>query len=121
MDAIKGSAEPMVVYGILQSIGRAPQWAHRMVVKMFAEKTSAVMTNVPGPPDTLHIAGAPLSTLMFWVPQAGDIGLGLSILSYADQVRIGVGSDAAYVEHPDRLVAAFEAELDALEAEFGGA
>ena len=120
MDAAKDSAEPMVVYGILQSIGRAPKWAHRMVVKMFAEKTSAVMTNVPGPQRTLHIGGAPLTTLMFWVPQAGDIGLGLSLLSYAGRVRVGVGSDAAYVERPERLVAAFEAELDALEAEFGG-
>ena len=120
MDAIKDSAEPAVVYGILQSIGRAPAWAHSLVVKMFAEKTSAVMTNVPGPDRALHVAGVPMRTLMFWVPQAGDIGLGLSILSYDGRVRVGVGSDAAYVEHPQRLVAAFEDEFDALEAEFGG-
>lgn len=119
MDAIKDSAEPAVVYGILQSIGRAPKWAHQLVVRMFAEKTSAVMTNVPGPDRALHVAGVPMRTLMFWVPQAGDIGLGLSILSYDGRVRVGVGSDAAYVEHPQRLAAAFEAEFDALEAEFG--
>ena len=111
---IKGSAEPIVTYGILQSIGRAPKWAHRLVVKMFSEKASAVMTNVPGPQEPLHILGAPVGTLMFWVPQAGDIGLGLSILSLNGSVRVGVCADDATVPQPRRLAAAFEAEFDSL-------
>lgn len=111
MLAIKGSAEPMVTYGILQSIGRAPKWAHRMVVKMFSEKASAVMTNVPGPQEPLHIYGAPIQTLMFWVPQAGDIGLGLSILSLNGTVRVGVCADDSTVPNPNALVNAFEAEF----------
>lgn len=111
MLGIKGSAEPMVTYGILQSIGRAPKWAHRMVVKMFSEKASAVMTNVPGPQEPLHVYGAPIETLMFWVPQAGDIGLGLSILSLNGTVRVGVCADDATVPNPSELVEAFEAEF----------
>ena len=111
---IKGSAEPMVTYGILQSIGRAPMWAHRRVVKMFSEKASAVMTNVPGPQEPLHIVGAPIETLMFWVPQAGDIGLGLSILSLNGTVRVGIGADDSTVPNPKRLSDAFEAEFAAL-------
>ena len=118
MDAVKKSAEPMVVYAILQSIGRAPMWVHRQVVKMFSEKASAVMTNVPGPQEPLHILGAPIDTLMFWVPQAGDIGLGLSILSLDGVVRVGVAADAGYVEDPGLLAAAFEEEFEALAAEF---
>ena len=113
---IKGSAEPMVTYGILQSIGRAPMWAHRRVVKMFSEKASAVMTNVPGPQEPLHILGAPVDTLMFWVPQAGDIGLGLSILSLNGTVRVGIGADDSTVPTPKRLADAFEAEFEALVA-----
>ena len=120
MDAVKRSAEPMVVYGILQTIGRAPGWAHRQVVKMFSEKASAVMTNVPGPTETLHILGAPIETLMFWVPQAGDIGLGISIISMDGTVRVGVGADAAYAPDPAALAEAFEAEFAALVEEFGG-
>ena len=116
MLAIKGSAEPIVTYGILQSIGRAPMWAHRRVVKMFSEKASAVMTNVPGPQEPLHILGAPIETLMFWVPQAGDIGLGLSILSLNGTVRVGIGADDATVPNPKRLSDAFEAEFAALVA-----
>ena len=120
MDAAKDSAEPAVVFGILQSIGRAPMWTHRMVVKMFSEKASGVLTNVPGPAEPIHIMGAPVETLMFWVPQAGDIGLGISILSLDGTVRVGVTTDAAYVEDPGQLARAFEAEFAALAEEFGG-
>ena len=118
MDAVKRSAEPLVVYGILQTIGRAPGWVHRQVVKMFAEKASAVITNVPGPTEQLHIVGAPIDTIMFWVPQAGDIGLGISLISMNGTVRIGVGADAAYAPEPEALVEAFETEFTALVEEF---
>ena len=121
MDAVKASAEPAVVYGILQSIGRAPLWVHRQVVKMFSEKASGVMTNVPGPAEPLHVVGAPITTLMFWVPQAGDIGLGISILSLDGTVRVGVTTDAAFVADPSALARAFEAEFAALADEFAGA
>jgi hypothetical protein len=104
------------VFGILQSIGLAPKWAHRMVVKMFSEKCSAVMTNVPGPTEPLHLFGHRIDGLMFWVPQAGDIGLGLSILSFDGRVLVGVATDAGRVEDPNELTAAFEAEFEALEA-----
>ena len=118
MDAIKGSAEPGVVFLLLQSIGRAPRWLHTQVVTMFSSKASIVMTNVPGPTSEIHMAGAPVGTLMFWVPQAGDIGLGISILSYCGQVRVGVCADAAYVAEPRALALAFEAEFEALAAHF---
>lgn len=121
MDAVKSSAEPLVVYGILQSIGRAPMWTHRLVVKMFSEKASAVLTNVPGPQEPLHVLGAPIETLMFWVPQAGEIRLGISILSLNGSVRVGVSADAAYMPDPSRLADAFVDEFEGLASEFLGA
>ena len=121
MDAAKSSSEPAVVYGILQTIGRAPMWIHSLVVKMFSEKATAVLTNVPGPDEPLHIKGAPITTVMFWVPQAGDIGLGISMISVDGAVRVGVTTDAAYVEDPSEIARAFEDEFDALVAEFAPA
>ena len=88
---------------------------------MFSEKASVVMTNVPGPAEEIHMAGAPVETLMFWVPQAGDIGLGLSILSYNGRVRVGVCADAAYVPDPSLLIAAFESEFESMAARFAPA
>lgn len=118
MDKLKDSMEPAVVYGILQSIGRAPRWGHQFVVDLFSAKASAVVTNVPGPREEQHWGGAPVKELMFWVPQAGDIGLGLSILSYAGTVRVGVAADAAYAPDPRPIVEAFEVEFADLAAQY---
>ncbi|MEM1118261.1 MAG: wax ester/triacylglycerol synthase family O-acyltransferase [Bacteroidota bacterium] len=120
MDRVKQTAEPAVVFGILQSIGRAPMWVHRKVVDLFEQKATAVMSNVPGPQEPLHFMGAPITTMMYWVPQAGNIGLGISIISLNGEVRVGVAVDAAYVDDPAALAAAFESEFDALAAEFAG-
>ena len=114
MNAVKDSFEPAVTFGILQSIGAAPMWAHRQVVEMFAQKASAVLTNVPGPAEPVHIEGVGVDSLMFWVPQAGDIGLGISILSMNGTVRVGIAADAAYVPDPGRLAEAFSSEIDRL-------
>ena len=118
MDALKDSQEPAVVYGILQSIGKAPDWGHQFVVDLFSAKASAVMTNVPGPKDELSWAGSPIKEFMFWVPQAGDIGLGISILSYAGNVRVGIAADAAYAPDPRPIVEAFEMEFAELAAQY---
>src|SRR5690606_30771106 len=120
MDRIKRSAEPAVVYGILQTIGLAPGWLHRLVVALFSTKCSAVTADVPGPTERLHLMGVPLADLMFWVPQAGDLGLGLSILSYDGRVLVGVAADARVVEDPNALAAAFEEEFDALASRYAG-
>lgn len=120
MDAVKETYEPAVVYGILQTIGRTPMWAHRFVVRLFQQKATGVLTNVPGPQETLHIEGTPVTTLMFWVPQAGDLGLGISILSLDGVVRVGIAADAAIVDDPSELAAAFEEEFAALAEAFGG-
>ncbi|NNF58984.1 MAG: wax ester/triacylglycerol synthase family O-acyltransferase [Rhodothermaceae bacterium] len=114
MDELKQSSQPAVVYGILQSIGVAPKWFHRFVVWLFSQKASAVMTNVPGPQEPLHLLDVPLGDLMFWVPQAGDIGLGLSILSFNGRVLVGVAADTTLVPDPWALVENFEEEFAAL-------
>ena len=49
--------------------------------------------------------------MMFWVPQSARLGLGISILSYAGQVRLGVAADAALVPDPESIVKAFQSEM----------
>jgi diacylglycerol O-acyltransferase len=115
-DALKRSAEPMVVYGILKLLGVVPAAVQRFVVSLFAAKTTAVMTNVPGPREVLYLAGKAIREMFFWVPQSGRVGLGISIFSYAGHVRMGLASDAGLVPDPERIVEGFHAELAALRA-----
>ena len=121
MDALKDSLEAPVAYGILNTIGRLPQAMQDIVVAIFGLKGTAVMTNVIGPGEELYLAGAPLESLMFWVPQSGRLGLGVSILSYNGQVWLGTITDAGLVPDPDSIVSAFHAEFNELLEEARGA
>jgi len=111
MDAIKDSAEAVVTYAILDAIGMTTPAVETQAVRFFGSKATAVMTNVPGPRQTLYLAGAPVRSLMFWVPQSARLGLGVSIISYAGEVRLGVVTDSGLVPDPDAIIAGFQEEL----------
>ena len=72
------------------------------------------MTNVPGPQQALYLAGAHVTRLMFWVPQSGDIGVGVSILSYDGGVQFGLIADRALCAHPQQIIDRFEPEFEKL-------
>jgi diacylglycerol O-acyltransferase / wax synthase len=119
MDEIKSSLQPAVALGVLSAIGYAPTRVQPLAVQFFGSKASAVLTNVPGPRQQLYLAGKPLRRAMFWVPQSGRLGLGISILSYNGEVLVGVASDTGLVPDPERIVAEFEADLRELTATGG--
>ncbi|RKI01118.1 wax ester/triacylglycerol synthase family O-acyltransferase [Corallococcus sp. AB030] len=114
MEHLKRSPEAVVTSGVLELLGRTPAALERAVVDVMGTKASLVATNVPGPRQPVSLAGSRLKGLTFWVPQAGHVGLGVSLFSYSGQVTVGVASDASRVPDPGALVAAFQEELDAL-------
>jgi hypothetical protein len=77
-------------------------------------EASLVATKVPGPREPLFIHGKRLRDVMFWVPHSVGLGLGLSILSYAGKVIVGVRVDEAVTKNPHRLVELFEEEASSL-------
>jgi hypothetical protein len=99
---------------ILGAVGLAPKFAQEKVLDMLASKATAVMTNVPGPQQALYLAGAKLREPLFWVPQSGDIGMGVSILSYDNKVQFGLITDKKMVPDPERIVERFASEFDKL-------
>ncbi len=113
MDKLKKSPEIPVAFTILKGIGMSPNELHDVLVKMFGSKATAVLTNVPGPPIPLYLAGSKIKDIMFWVPQSGRVSLGLSIISYANKVWLGVASDAGLVPDPETIVEGFYAEYEA--------
>jgi diacylglycerol O-acyltransferase / wax synthase len=114
MEAIKDSPEALVTFGVLHAMGLVTSQLQDAGVSLFGSKATAVMTNVPGPRETIYLAGAPVRELMFWVPQSGRLGLGVSIISYAGQVRLGVATDAGLVPDPDAIIGAFQDEFELL-------
>ena len=118
MDAIKNSTEAVVTYAVLNAIGTASASVESLAVRFFGSKATAVMTNVPGPRQELYLAGKAMRSMMVWVPQSAHLGLGVSVLSYAGQVRLGVATDVGLVPDPSAIIDAFQ---DEMAATLGGA
>jgi WS/DGAT/MGAT family acyltransferase len=114
MNALKGGYMPVLAMAILGATGLAPRFVQRQVLDMLAKKATAVMTNVPGPQQALYMAGARLAQMMFWVPQSGDIGVGVSILSYNSGVQFGLITDKRLCADPQAIIDRFAPEFEAL-------
>jgi WS/DGAT/MGAT family acyltransferase len=114
-DKLKRSAEPWVALGFLRFMGAVPAFVQRIIVALFGAKATAVMTNVPGPRQTLYLGGRAIREIFFWVPQAGKLALGISIFSYAGQVRMGIAADARLVPDPGPIVRGFHDEFEELQ------
>jgi diacylglycerol O-acyltransferase / wax synthase len=114
MSVLKGSYQPVVALGLLAAMGAGPKALQEQLLALLAKNATAVMTNVPGPQQPLYLGGALIGGMMFWVPQSGDIGLGVSILSYNDEVRFGVVADRGLCPDPDRVIDGFAPEFEKL-------
>lgn len=114
MRELKGSRQAAVSYGLLNALGVGPQALQGPALEQLSRKATAVATNVPGPQHPLYLAGVPIDSLMFWVPQTGSIGLGVSILSYAGKVFFGLIADQHCLPQPRIVVERFGAELEKL-------
>jgi hypothetical protein len=116
MDHLKGSPEALVAFGLLSLMGLAPVEVEQLGLRFFGSKATAVLTNVPGPRHPLYMAGRKIDKVMFWVPQSGHLGLGISILSYDGGVMLGIATDAGLVPDPERIVDNFKVEFEAMRA-----
>lgn len=114
MRALRESPDAVVTFTLLQALGRMPAALEQLANGFFTTKASLVITSVPGPRRPLRVAGRRVDQLMFWVPHPARLGLGVSILGYAGEVRVGVRADTALGLDPADLASRFEAELGGL-------
>ncbi len=116
MLALKKSPDPAATFGLLWMMGQLPRPLFDLVVDLFGTKATTVVTNVMGPKEAISLLGVRLRQAMFWVPCAGHLGLGVSLLSYAGRVWVGIQSDVGLIPDPEEILTNFELELKALRA-----
>lgn len=115
MDVLKHSTEAVAMRFLMELFGQGPKALEDVASALFGSKVSLVLTNVAGPRERRRFAGVPIERLLFWVPHPGnDTGLGVSILSYAGRVSLGVMADARLVADPEQMTTLFEREFMAL-------
>jgi len=111
MDNLKSSPDAIIGFQALNALGVSPANLAKKAAHFLANKSTAVLTNVPGPKTQLYLAGKKIKNMMFWVPRIGQVGHGISIISYNNSVTIGVATDASLVNDPEEILQAFEDEF----------
>nr|WP_228259008.1 WS/DGAT domain-containing protein [Marinobacter sp. JH2] len=114
---LKKSIQPGLAWGLTACAPLLPEVGRKPLADLFFRKASAVVSNVHGTPETRYLAGCAIKEQMFWVPQAGDIGLGVSVVSYAGQVQFGVVADEAVLAAPDAFLEDCLSELEQFSSE----
>jgi WS/DGAT/MGAT family acyltransferase len=114
MADLKGSYQPVLAFGVLAVAGLLNKSAQDALLGLFAKKATAVMTNVPGPTAPLKFCGSTLRQSIFWVPQSGDVAVGVSIFSYAGGVQFALITDKKLCPHPQQIIDRFAPELEKL-------
>ena len=114
MTELKDSYQPLLAFAVLSVAGLLIKPVQDVLLGLFAKKATAVMTNVPGPAVPLKFCGATLRQTMFWVPASGDIGVGVSILSYGGGVQFGLITDKKLCPDPQGIIDRFEPEFEKL-------
>ncbi|HZW13557.1 MAG TPA: wax ester/triacylglycerol synthase family O-acyltransferase [Noviherbaspirillum sp.] len=114
MGVLKHSRQPLVALGILAGMGLVPKMIKERVLETLAANASAVITNVKGTSEPRYFAGARIARQIFWVPQSGGIGLGISILSYDGKIDFGIVADVKRVPDPGLIVQRFRSEFEVL-------
>jgi hypothetical protein len=106
--------QPILTLGLLAAAGAGPKLLQDQLITVLARNATAVMTNVPGPQQPLYMAGAKVERFMFWVPQSGNVGMGVSILSYNGEVQFGLITDRKLCPDPEHVIAQFGPEFEKL-------
>jgi diacylglycerol O-acyltransferase len=114
MSRLKGSYQPLLAYALLGVSGSLTKPLQDAVSDMFLKKTTAVMTNVPGPTVPIEVCGSTLRQSIFWVPSSGDVGVGVSIVSYAGGVQFGLITDSRRCPDPQKIIDRFAPEFEKL-------
>ena len=114
MSQLKGSYQPLLAYALLGVSGLLTRPLQGALSDVFLKKTTAVMTNVPGPTTALKFCGSTLRQSIFWVPSSGDVGIGVSIVSYAGGVQFGLITDRRRCPDPQRIIDRFTPQFEKL-------
>ena len=114
MGQLKGGYQPLLAYGVLALAGLLIKPGQDLLLGYFSQKATVVMSNLVGPCERIKLCGATLRQAMFWVPASGEVGVGLSILSYGGGVQFALITDAALCSDPQAIIDGFELEFEQL-------
>ena len=97
--------------GLASVLNRLPITATTALFGSMLKGIDFVTSNVPGPPVTVYVGGAKMVRQIALGPMTGA-ATNILLLSYGDQVNIGINTDPAAIPDPERFVDCLQAGFD---------
>jgi diacylglycerol O-acyltransferase len=98
----------------MKIMGIPPESITKRGADFFSSKFTGVLSNVPGPRQHLYFTDRKIKNMMFWVPRSGEVALGISIISYAGSVTLGIATDRRVAPDPEKITEYFTREFGEL-------
>jgi diacylglycerol O-acyltransferase / wax synthase len=114
MEKLKSSPAPVVSRTLLLGTSLATPAVERGIHRLNQLRSTGVITNVPGPREPLHVAGARVLGTIGWGGMTGHLNLGGGFISLDGRVFSGFVTDAAITPDPDRLLGHVRDEWEAI-------
>lgn len=113
---LRESPDARAALDIVRVLGVVPTEVRGPAIDLLGSKATVVLSSLRGPHAQIILGGKPVRQVVFWVPQAGALGLGLSLFCYAGGVTLGVACDARLVPDPARIVSSFNDEVEEMKS-----
>ncbi len=112
MDRIKHGHEAALAFRFQETIAGFSRGLYEASVDLFANRTLGTLTNVPGPPMPVYLAGSLVEGIVGWAPVSGDQPMSFTLSSYNGRVMAGIACDTELVPDHEMIVEGF---VDAFE------
>jgi len=114
MDRIKHGHEAAVAFRLQEAIAGFNRGLYEASVDLFTNRTLGTLTNVPGPPMPVYLAGSRVEGMVGWAPVSGNQPMSFTIYSYNGQVIVGIACDKTLVPDHEMIVDGFAVAFDRL-------
>ena len=113
MNKYKNSIEPVVQFYAVQILtALLPMYIMGIIARAIADKSSIVFSNVPGNREPLHMCGGVASKMFFFVPSLGNIGMGVSVMTSTNCLKLCLNADTGFCEDPQLLMKLLESNFE---------
>ena len=114
MERIKHGHEAAVAFRFQEAIAGLSHELYEASVDLFSNRTVGTLTNVPGPPMPVYLAGSLVDGMVGWAPISGDQPMSFTIYSYDGEITVGIACDTTLVPDHDMIVDGFAAAFGRL-------
>ena len=114
MDRIKHGHEAAVAFRLQETIAGFNRQLYEASVDLFTNRTIGSLTNVPGPPMPVYLAGSKVEGIVGWAPVSGNQPMSFTIFTYNGKVVVGIACDKTLVPDHETIVDGFAVAFDRL-------